>query len=421
MIERTSAAVTALLTGLLVGYVLNIALPDDSSKILLESGWHVTYFGFHAGGCVALLVAALTAVLLGRTTSLVAVLMTAGAGLALIAVMAAAEFGLAEVYLNGLGCGLVLGGVVALLRGEHHRLLLVALITAGIVFIYLFGDNLRRTLNSRPRRYADYVPDEPSISWGIVAAAVLVAGAIGCVIATRVEQPHPAPDSAPGRTIGAGALLTAAGLATLFALTQLGWTIELWRITVGVTVVVVLFAAWLLPGRTGCAVLASTAIAAASVCAQRWEMAAGALVLAAVLTAVGIAIGTKWPQPAFATLLLAVVPIATSFSGHPDWSSVSVLWLGPAAGFALASSVRTIDAPAAMSWPVVFALPVFAGAVGLGRDFGWTAYTPLTDRSLPPGLLEPETTAVTTALAILACAVGNYVLESRRKIPEPTP
>ena len=160
--------------------------------------------------------------------------------------------------------------------------------------------------------------------------------------------------------------------------------------------------------------LAATTMVVAVGGTVSWSPAAWpALLIAPALVAVGVWLGRRRPMPLIGVGLLALAAAAGIFD-RPPWDNANfaatVLVVPFAAAYTIVASLPSTAPVTATSLalPAVLALPLLA-------QFGWTAYTPLTD---DPAGWSPSAWAWTSVgastAAVLACGAAMAWLGHRR-------
>ncbi|AUM18666.1 MULTISPECIES: hypothetical protein [Rhodococcus] len=322
-----------------------------------------------------------------------------------------------DVYVATIGAGLLLGGLVVLGAEKLH-----AALSGAVVAGLLTAEPLAqfRELDSAPQRYASYLAasvQPVNAVW--LPLAIVTAVAAGVVALTAANDTAPVDASrARGRevAVGIGVPILGVGLYWSFhhALFSLDDARE-GRWLLGLVAVPVLIAAALwLRGRTGTVLLAATTMVVAVGGTVSWSPAAWpALLIAPALVAVGVWLGRRRPMPLIGVGLLALAAAAGIFD-RPPWDNANfaatVLVVPFAAAYTIVASLPSTAPVTATSLalPAVLALPLLA-------QFGWTAYTPLTD---DPAGWSPSAWAWTSVgastAAVLACGAAMAWLGHRR-------
>jgi hypothetical protein len=403
------------------GFVAGIALTSSVSGevvFMTDDDLDVFALGPAARGALAAIVAALVA---ARVRSRRGLSVVSYAGLALLGITLSGGGWPFEMYIGGVGAGLLLGGLVGLCATADRAWLQTAL-AAGVLAGLLLAvpvDHVR-TWSSAPRRYADFLPAsayEPDL----VALTVLALTAVGLAVALASgDFGDPADIAVSGRTLVVGIVLPLVGLALYWWFVRQVWSLGVggavrgrWMFGLVLVVVVIAAALWL-EGRTGVLLLAAMAFVAAGGGIRSsypdpwpWLLVPAALVLA------GAALGRRFPQPLFGIGALALVAVSALFE-HPPWDNLHLgaIWLllPFAVSYTFASSLPTDEPVTATSLaaPAAFSVPLVA-------DFGWTAYAPLTQSEVPSW---PDSWAWTSTgasvIAVIACGVAVAYLRTRR-------
>lgn len=319
-----------------------------------------------------------------------------------------------DVYVATIGAGLLLGALVVLGTEKLHTALAGAVV-AGLLTAEPLAQF--RELDSAPQRYASYLAasvQPVNAVW--LPLAIVTAVAAGVVALTAANDTAPVA-RARGRevAVGIGVPILGVGLYWSFhhALFSLDDARE-GRWLLGLVAVPVLIAAALwLRGRTGVVLLAATTMVVAVGGTVSWSPAAWpALLIAPALVAVGVWLGRRRPMPLIGVGLLALAAAAGIFD-RPPWDNANfaatVLVVPFAAAYTIVASLPSTAPVTATSLalPAVLALPLLA-------QFGWTAYTPLTD---DPAGWSPSawtwTSVGATTAAVLACGAAMAWLRYR--------
>ncbi|QIX52412.1 hypothetical protein [Rhodococcus sp. DMU1] len=321
-----------------------------------------------------------------------------------------------DVYVATIGAGLLLGALVVLGAGKLH-----AALPGAVVAGLLTAEPLAqfRELDSAPQRYASYLAasvQPVNAVWLSLAIVTAVAAGVVALTAGNDEAPVAAP-RVRGRevAVGIGVPILGVGLYwsfhhALFSLHDLGEGRWLWGL---VAVPVLIAAALWLRRRTGAVLLAATAVVVAAGGTVSWSPAVWpALLIAPALVAVGAWLGRRRPMPVVGVGLLALAAAAGIFD-RPPWDNANfvatILVVPFAAAYTIVASLPSTAPVTATSLalPSVLALPLVA-------QFGWTAYTPLTDDAAgwSPGAWTWTSVGASTA-AILACGAAMVWLRHR--------
>ncbi|WP_230304355.1 MULTISPECIES: hypothetical protein [unclassified Rhodococcus (in: high G+C Gram-positive bacteria)] len=358
-----------------------------------------------AGGLAALAVAA------AISRRVLAAALVGAMAVAVVALPGGWRF---DVYVATIGAGLLLGALVVLGAEKLHAAL-PGVVVAGLLTAEPLAQF--RELDSAPQRYASYLAasvQPVNAVW--LSLAIVTAVAAGVVALTARNDTAPVA-RARGRevAVGIGVPILGVGLYwsfhhALFSLDDLGEGRWLWGL---VAVPVLVAAALWLRGRTGAVLLAATAVVVAVGGTVLWSPAAWpALLIGPVLVAVGVWLGRRRPMPLVGVGLLALVA-ASGIVDRPPWDNVNfaatILVVPFAAAYTIIASLPSTAPVTATSLalPSVLALPLVA-------QFGWTAYTPLTDDAAgwSPGAWTWTSVGASTA-AILACGAAMVWLRHR--------
>ena len=386
--------------GVLVG--LTLFEPRSGNFAYVAGGDRLDSLLFSDVTAVALagVVAVLTAFFVARAGLAVGLVVT-GVLLISIPMLAPAILGL---YFNGLGAGLVLGGLLVLCRTGP----LAWLQSALAVGVLLGSIDMVSTI---PRRYADYSAVADDL--GSTTGWLLLAGT-GCLTLFLFFSDIRA-DVLDRRdlTFGLGLPVVALAVYWLYVRAVSGESDPgpVWPATVAravVTVAVLLGSLWLSRGSRTAGLIAVTALAVAAVDAQPTFVTDGRWIFVGVVTAViGVVVGRRWPAPVVGICILAVVAAVGTVDG-----SLATLTFPAVAAFALASSVPTtgaVAAPALLA-PLLLVVPFTAdvGWTANGNLDGWTAIGPSHEE-----LVIADVAGITT---IALCAVVAWVQVRRRTV-----
>lgn len=399
---------------LLGGFVAGIALTSTTSRefafVVGGDRLDALYAGPAAGAFLAAVVAVLVAALV-RARRVLSTL--SFAGLALLGVAPSTGPWDFEVYLGGVGAGLLLGGLVGLCATADRAWLQTAL-AAGVLAGLLLAGPIDHFRTSFPRRYADYLP-EPAFD--PVALTVLALTCVVLAVTLASGDFGERTDVAvSGRALVVGIVLPLIGLVLYWWFVRRVWNVGTYaamqgRWMFGLVLVVAVIAASLgLESRTGIVLLAAMAFVAAGVAAfpDSWPW----LLVPAALVLTGAVLGRRFPQPVLGIAALAVVAASALFE-HPPWDNLHVggtwLLLPLAASYTVASSLPSSEPVTATSLAVPAAL-----AVPLIADYGWTAYAPLveSESTLGPDSWAWTSTGLSVA-AVVACGLAAAYLGKR--------
>lgn len=290
--------------------------------------------------------AAIAAVLSNQTRWLEA------AGIAGLAVLVVVQFVAADPIFTTVGAGLVLGCAAGLAKTPLHQSVLAGGVAVGIV--------LDTMLWEVPRRYAEYLAAPSPDLWRLALIGITAVALLGASWSSTQQA------SAQVMAVSIGL-----PLAVAFAI-QLDDHL-LMSLAIAAAVIV---AAFLLPARSGLAVLAGGAIAASWTGLGFTTPLVGAIVIGLVVGA--LALGLRWPQVPLGIAVVAVCLLPFDFPG-----GVALFVAAVAAAFAYSSSIPAPAPVAAIAVPAPFYLAAAASRVH------WVAYTPLSGGpTLPPWLLD---------------------------------
>ena len=343
--------------------------------------------------------------------------------------------------LTAVAGGALLGAAVQLSRvgpGRGATLAPVAGAVVGILLAPMIA-RLRAGGLDRPRRYADHLPSSGLFAETTVVdvgTAVLAALGMVIVLACLLTRRRDAIDASPrGPVLVAGAIVVSCALvrwwflrfisASLRDETRTGLhTFYGGYVVLGLAVVAALF----LRRREGLMLVAAAASTVALVTDGAVTTGATLAAVTAVLV-VGGAVGTttvlrRTPSAERArgvSIAVAVLALftATQFVTDGFWEGVPVLVgsFGVPVVVAMAiTAAVTAGGPDPAAVVGALALLTLTRAT-TGSDFGWTAYTPLTDGIGFDGITgDPESTAQTVVAmtALAACLVVAVVLARRR-------
>jgi hypothetical protein len=401
---------------LLGGFVAGIALRSTTSSefafVVDGDRLDALYVGPAAGAFLAAIVAVLVATLV-RARRILSTL--SFIGLALLGVAPATGPWESEVYLGGVGAGLLLGGIVGLCATADRAWSQTAL-AAGVLTGLLLAGPIDHFRTPVPRRYADYLP-EPLFEPVMLTVLALTAVVLAVTLASG-DFGERTLAAVSGRALVVGIVLPLIGLVLYWWFVRRVWDVGAYGATQGrwmfglVLVVVAIAASLWLEGRTGIVLLAAMAFVAAGDIGVAFPDSWPWLLVPAALALTGAVLGRRFPQPVFGIAALAVVAAAALFE-HPPWDNLHAgatwLLLPLAASYTVASSLPSSESVTAMSLAVPAAL-----AVPLIADYGWTAYAPLVGSESTPG---PDSWAWTSTglsvVAVVACGLAAAYLGKR--------
>jgi hypothetical protein len=415
-----AAHVGMVLGGFAVGVASTSPMPTEYAFVIVGSHDGTLYTSGVVGAVLGALVAVVVA---ARLRARLGLAMSAVSGLTLLAIGPVVGFSPVVLYTNGIGVGLLLGGLAGL-SGASDRARLQTALAAGVVGGLLLAGPLDQYRHSTavPTRYADYLL-EPPHNTDLLALAFLAVTAIVVMVALQSGDFDASSESSPDRPtrpLVVGLVLPVLGLLLYWQLVRaidaLGTgpaVQDRWILGVALVPVVIAAAVWL-ENRTGTVLLAATAFIAASEGAQTaWFTDSWLwLLVPAALVALGAALGRILPQPLFGIAALALVAVSAVFDTAP-WDNLHtgavVLLLPAAAAFTLTASLPS-SAPVvttSLAGPAAFAIPLTA-------DFGWTAYAPLKggDSAFEPSAWDGMSTAA-PVVAVVACGLAIAYLQRR--------
>ncbi|OZF54512.1 hypothetical protein CH293_07285 [Rhodococcus sp. 14-2470-1b] len=361
-----------------------------------------------AAATVAAVVAVVVAVFVTGRRTLYA---TTGIGVVLLAAVSFGSFDV-QMHLRALAGGLILGGC-AVLAGCGNRRTMQCALVVGV----LAGMVLVPHIESSPVRYAEYLSNDSSGHYILVALAVLAVLLAFSNVEGVVERVQHRT-----RVLTVGVLVPVGGLVLYWLFVRSvdrlgadGAMQDRWLL--GIAVVPLLVgAAFALPRTTGTVVLAALAFVAAP---TTGSMGFASAVVFVALLVVGVVVGWRRPLPLVGFLLIALVAAMGLFADSQldaIESAVTVVILPVALGL-LFSSLLPTSPPAsviAVTTPIAVTVPIVA-------EFGWTAYTPLT--RVPP-VFSPsgwEWTSTAISVGSVLAAAGAYLLlQARRGRPNGT-
>ncbi|CAM3618489.1 hypothetical protein [Smaragdicoccus niigatensis] len=301
-----------------------------------------------------------------------------------IALLIGQQFVLTSVNLGLFGVALLLGCLAGLARSPELQCALGAGVMLGMA---LDGARL-----GMPRRYADYEPSHSFWSGSTEVAGLVLAG---ITLIALLWAKWSGGKQASAQVL---AVCVALPLVVLFETQLMHSTI--FAVVAAATLIA---AAFLLPGSSGLVVLAGGTIAIAPF-RSAYPSPVLALALCVAIIA-GLVLGRRWPHvpTGIVVVALAVSPALLSMNGL---ATVALLIGALGAAYAFASAV---DVPAAVL-AVGIAVPFFPTVVER-VNFGWTAYTPLTDLPTHFTIL---TNGWLPALILAAYAGAAFVLTRLR-------
>lgn len=369
-----------------------------------------------AGSIVAMLAATVC-----RGRSQVATTVLAGA--LLVAIVALPGAWSYDIYPATIGAGLILGGLSAMCWGPQllcRQSVLSGAVVAGLLTASPIAEY--RSFAASSSGWAAYVEvsEQPAnVVWLSSAVAVAV-----FTIATLVIG---GVDTGDARAWDMRELV--AGVGIPFIAIVLYWSFDRalytptsdfgqGRWVLGVLIVpIVIIAALSLRNRSGKLLLAATALLVSARAAE--ELTPGAwpiLLIPSILVALGVWLGRRYPVPLVGIGVLALVTATAIFERAP-WDNMhfvaTIFALPCAAAYTIVASLPSTATVTATSLtlPAVMALPLMI-------QFGWTAYTPLTEANQDFPEDVPSTWTVMTVAAsvasVIACGAAMAWLQYRR-------
>lgn len=436
---RSLSAVVAAAVGAAVAVVslLGPATFQVFDSAFVGSRWGSFFDSSPAFAAAAVLVALVVAVSLRR---LVIALVGAAVGLTALAVLAFTmtnEQGIG--YPTAIAGGLVLGSLAVVTQpdpstgGRAGRIGLAAGVVAG----FLLAQSVQSSFDgfSGNRRSAEYgvstlvaMESNPRIATLVGAVVALIALV---VYASQIRGTTSVVIGRPDTTV----IITGVGVPV--AIVLLSFWLNESRSTGGgisppgwvfgsVAIAIVLAVALVMPGRTGLAWVGAVALVATGAAADVSDVGGVIAVVVAVLIGLGAAAASSRDLPLAGIALLVVVVLFQLVHGDSSvlLAAAGALFVAPiAASYTVAVCVSEPSSSPALAHPAVIATAVAAcvplSALRGGADFGWTAYTPLTDA---PSDIDhfgfqsaTETTVATSVLSLIAAGVVAWVIT--RRIP----
>ncbi len=362
-------------------------------------------------------------------------------GIAAITVLVVGISSSPPILLTAVAAGVLLGSAVQISRANGGRAATVAAVAGAMVGIFLAPilARMRAGVSDRPRRYADYIPSSGLLAdTTVVEVGTAVLAAIGMVVLLACLVPRRRETiTASSRRIvlGAGALVVGGALVHWWFLRFISASLRDETRTglhtfYGGYVLLALAVVGALAFRRHGGLIVVAAAASTVAVATDGATATGAALAAVTATLVSLSsvvtATVLWRTPAHErargvpiAVVVLILFTATQFITDGLWQGVPVL-LGPfgvpvVVAMALTAAVVAGD-PAPVT--VVGALALLTlTRLTTGSDFGWTAYTPLTDGVGFDGITgDPESTAqtVVAVLALGVCLVVAVILTRRR-------
>jgi len=405
--------VAALLGGVLAGRVLWSPLPDN--YVRTESALPAVLVANGAAVACAAVVGLLVTVALARRRSMALVASVAVAGLLLLALPELVQYPgepAALLYSNAVAAGLVLGGVSPLAaRGASSQGALAAgalgafLLSGAVVDLRRFGAG-----DTGWAAYTALSEAEPTGVVGLWPAAVAAAVVVVAAFADRRPSWSARVDT---RWLAVALALPVGAFVANWVLMESGAQPQWWYPYVGLTVALVAWIAWRLPGADGQVIFAGTAVlAAASGGVPATPTNWWTLAIPSALIVVGVVVGIRWPVPVVGFVLLAATA-AASVANPDQWDVPAIAYLlvlPAAAGYVVGACLPT-SAPAAT---VGLSLPFTVGIPGAAAA-AWTISEPYLDHA--SAFAEQTTVSVPAAVVavavIVVCGVGAWGLDLR--------
>ncbi|MBJ7288543.1 hypothetical protein [Williamsia sp.] len=407
------------------------------------SRWDSFFNSSAAFAAAAVLVALVVAVSLRH---LVIALVGAAVGLIALAILAFTmtnEQGIG--YPTAIAGGLVLGSLAVVTHpnpstgGRAGRIGLAAGVVAG----FLLAQSVQSSFGGfgGNRRSADYgvstlvaIESNPRVATLVGAVIALIAL---LVFASQIRGTTSVVIGRPDTTViiaGVGVPVAVVLLSfwlhesgsTGGGISPPGWVFG------SVAIVIVLTVALVMPGRTGLAWVGAVALVATGAAADVSDVGGPVVVVVAVLIGLGAA-AARWRN--LLPVGIAVLVVVVLFQLVHGDSSVLVaaagaLFVAPiAASYTVAVCMSDPASSQPLAHPAIIATAVSAcvplSALRGGADFGWTAYTPLTDA--PPDIDQfgfqsaTETTVATSVLSLIAAGVAAWIITRRPHEPVTAP
>ncbi|PTR23007.1 hypothetical protein C8K36_110190 [Rhodococcus sp. OK519] len=418
-LARIVPALAALVCGALAGRVLWSPVPDDF--IGGESALPAVLVANGAGVACAGVIAVLVTVALTRRRSVTLVAATALAGLLLLMlpdVWLYPEDPAVLLYSNAVGAGLVLAAISPLAARDRNS---QAGLAAGAVSAFLLSAAYAEVRGFRAAdfgwtAYTPLTSRAPVEQSGVVGLWLVVVAAVLVVLAVLLDRGTSWTGRVDTRWLAVAVALPVAAFAANWILIESEARPEWWYPYVGVTVALVAWVAWQLPGRDGQVVFAGAAVLAAAVGGTPWMSTEWwALAIPAALIMVGLVVGLRWPVPAvgFGLLAITAAVLLVDPESSSDVPAIAYMFLLPvAAGYAVGSCLPA-SAPAAT---VGLSLPFTVGIPGVVAT-AWTMTGRYADYAPASVFERSASVSVPAALAavavIVVCGVGAWGLELR--------
>ncbi|WP_433611804.1 hypothetical protein [Prescottella agglutinans] len=417
-LARIVPVLAALVCGALAGRVLWSPLPDD--YVRAESALPAALVTNGAGIAAAAAVAVSVTVALTRRRSLALTTVVAVAGLLLLVLPEVVRYPSEPavlLYANAVAAGMVLGAVSPFAARERNVQAALAVGTIGAFLLSAAVVELRRfgTADFGWAGYAPLTSADPAEYVGVVGLWPAVAAAVLVVLTAIVDRRTSWTARVETRWLAVAAALPVAAFAVNWILMESEARSEWWYPYIGVTLALVAWIAWQLPGRDGQVVFAGAAVLAAATGGTPWTSTDWwALAIPAVVIIAGVVVGLRWPVPPVGFGLLAVVA-AASLVDPDQWDvpAIAYMFLLPiAAGYVVGSCLPT-SAPAST---VGLSLPFTVGIPGIVAT-AWTSTERYADHaSTSPFDQTVSISAPAGAVAVavvVVCGVGAWGLDLR--------
>lgn len=294
------------------------------------------------------------------------------------------------LYFNGVGAGLVLGGLLGLARaGAGHARWSLAAVATGVVLGSL------DLVSSVPRRYADYMTADHVTSgifsgWDIELVVVWILLVVTVALAVSFLVEREAGASCAGKSVDIRAAIVGLGVPIVALVVHWLYVSATWDLVpfsdgwqilgaaTAVTGVVAVAALWL-PRSTGLVLVTGLAVASVGVNptfvhSRGWIAEVAVIVAAAALA---FAAGRRWPMPVLGIVALGALAVAAL-----EFDDLTAPLFPIVAAYAFAAGAPPSNERgdvSAVAVPGVLAVALFVRP--FSADFGWTAYTPLTSAS----------------------------------------
>ncbi|RVW08311.1 hypothetical protein EGT67_18110 [Prescottella agglutinans] len=412
-LARIAGVVAALLGGVLAGRVLWSPLPDD--YVRTESALPAVLVANGAAVACAAVVGLLVTVALTRRRSMALVASVAVAGLLLLALPELVQYPgepAALLYSNAVAAGLVLGGVSPLAARDASSQGALAVGALGAFLLSGAVVDLRR-FGAGDTGWAAYTALSEAEPTGVVGLWPAVVAAAIVVVAAFADRRPSWSARVDTRWLAVALALPVGAFVANWVLMESGAQPQWWYPYVGLTVALVAWIAWRLPGADGRVIFAGTAVLAAATGGvpatptNWWTLA-----IPSALIVAGVVVGIRWPVPAVGFVLLAATA-AASVANPDQWDVPAIAYLlvlPAAAGYVIGACLPT-SAPAAT---VGLSLPFTVGIPGAAAA-AWTIGERYLDHA---SVFEEQATvsvpaAVVAVAVVVVCGVGAWGLDLR--------